>query len=126
MEHIIGQYIRTVGTMLVEKQARLDKLQLTKDDIDWFLTQGVKETSQLIADKQIPLEDLAPALFLPPLPATPAPSAQPALPSSTWMSPLTSLASTLLPKPASPIISELATPLGHIFSMSSGMSNPCL
>ena len=64
MERVIGQYIHMVGANLVYKQAQLDHLELSKDNIEWLLLQGTKDTGALLADDSVPQEDLAPALFV--------------------------------------------------------------
>ena len=110
---MIGQYIRTVGSDIVFQQVQLDHLALSKSDIDWLLQQGSKDMSTLLQDDGIPQEDLAPALFLPSLQATPAPTASIALPTATPGSTLTSL--TPLPTHVSPSVSALVTPLARTF-----------
>ena len=110
-----GRIPLDVGPDLFGKQAKLDELQLTKVDIKWYLTQGAKDATQLLSDKHIPQEDIAPALFLPSLPATPAPAALTVLPSTTPLSALKPLTQTPPTKSVSPIISELATPLAQTF-----------
>ena len=115
MECIIGQYIHTVGAALVAKQAKMDNLQLTLDDIEWYLAQGAKEPEQLLSDERVPQEDLAPLLFLPRLMATPAPAAPTDLPAATPLSSLTLLPPTSPFKPTLPVVSELATPLVRTF-----------
>ena len=117
MERVISQYIRTIGAELVLQQAQLHDLKLTASDIEWHLAQSAKNTEQLLLDENVPQEDLALALFLPPLQATPSPAAPPDLPHDTPMSSLTSLPSSK--QVASPAISELATPLVQSFEQMS-------
>ena len=91
MERVLGQYICTVGPDLVLKQAQSFDLALSKSDIDWLLQQAAKDTGTLLRDDGVPQEDLAPALFLAPLQATPAPTASLELPVPMPLSSLTSL-----------------------------------
>ena len=114
MECTIGQYIHTVGADLVEKQAKLSGLELTCSDIEWHLAQGAKDTGKVLTDENVPQEDLAPSLFLPPLLATPSPAASLLLPQDTPLSSLTSLPSASDGTNHSPVILELATP--HVMS----------
>ena len=113
MEHVIGQYIQTVGPDIVLQQAQQDHLALTKSNIDWLLQQGAKDTSKLLQDDGVPQEDLAPALFLPSLQATPAPSAPLPLPADSPPSPLSTLTPSTMQ--VSPSVSALATPLTKTF-----------
>ena len=111
MERAIGQYILTVGRELAAAQAKEDNLPLPPDDIDWYITQGTKNTSQLLEHKHVPQEDIAPALYLPPLLATPVPTAEIVLVPETPVSDLTPLNTSPSSKIPSPAVSALDTPV---------------
>ena len=110
------------------KQAEIDDLKLPQGNIEWFLAQGEKDTSQILTTEQIPQEDIVPALFLPPLLTTPSPSAHTVLAPETPLLSLTPLPDTPTNKPVgtllasntskvelSPSISELAMPVVRTF-----------
>ena len=67
MERVIEQYIHTIGADLVLEHAQHNHLTLSKEDIEWLVQQGAKDTDVLLSDDGVPQEDLAPELFLPPL-----------------------------------------------------------
>ena len=113
MEHTIGQYILTVSSELVTAQAKEDNLQLLPDDIDWFITQGQKNTSLILESENVPQEDVAPSLYPQPLLAMPAPASAAVLALDTPLSSLSSLTATPAPKALSPSISVLDTPVIH-------------
>ena len=115
MEKVLGNYISTVGIDLVQQQAKEDNLNLPQGDIEWFLMQGKKDNSRLLQDERVPQEDLAPALFLPPLPTTPAPEASRILAMTTPVSSLTPLPASVSAHSTSLQISELATPVIRAF-----------
>ena len=114
MERTIGQYILTVGKELVVAQAAEDNLPLPPEDLDWYITQGHKNTSKLLENKHVPQEDIAPSLYPPPLLATPAPVREVVLVPETPVSALTSLKTTPSPPIPSPSISVLDTPVIRI------------
>ena len=119
MEKVMGNYISMVGTDLVQQQAKEDNLDLPPNDVEWFLTQGKRNNSQLLEDERVPQEDFAPALFLPPLLATPAPEVTRSLADATPVSSLMPLTTSPSDKAISPHISELAMPVMCSFAPSS-------
>ena len=71
MEATIGHYINTVGEELVTRQA----LIIDHNNLQ-FMAQGKHNNTEILDNENIPMTDVAPTSFQPPLLATPAPSAE--------------------------------------------------
>ena len=104
----------TVGRELVAAQAKDDNLQLPDDDIDWYITQGNKNTLLILETENVPQEDMAPSLYPQPLLATPAPAKATVLAPSMPLSSVSSLTPTSSQKAPSPSISVLDTLVIHM------------